>query len=65
MNNEDRERRQMKLASLFFEMGMDLNLVEKMSGVSKETILNKEIYDKCKEVPLTFNNYDSTMYIEK
>ncbi len=38
MNNEDRLRRQKKLAKVFLEMGMDLDLVEQISGLSKEEI---------------------------
>lgn len=38
MNNEDKLRRQKKLAKVFLEMGMDLDLVEQISGLSKEEI---------------------------
>ena len=34
-NEKVREQRQQKLADLFFEMGMDLDLIEKVSGVDK------------------------------
>lgn len=54
MENEDRKRRQMKLANLFYEMGMDLNLVEKMSGVSKQDILNNHLLNSC-NVPVSFD----------
>ena len=40
-NEQDRERRQQKLADLFFEMGMDLDLIEKVSGIDKRKILLK------------------------
>ena len=59
----DREQRQQKLADLFFEMGMDLDLIEKVSGVDKRKIILKRI-NKSKEVPLTLNEYDSNMYLE-
>ncbi|MBQ9730512.1 MAG: hypothetical protein IJV94_00100 [Bacilli bacterium] len=38
MNKEDKLRRQKKLAKVFIEMGMDLDLVEQISGLSKEEI---------------------------
>lgn len=59
-NSEERKRRQKKLANLFFEMGMDLDLIEKVSGIDKSEIL----HNKSKEVPLTINDYNSSMYIE-
>ena len=62
MNNE-RERRQQKLADLFFEMGMDLDLIEKVSGVDKNKLILKSKY-KSKNVPLTLDNNDSNMYLE-
>ena len=64
-NEMIRKQRQEKLANLFFEMGMDLELVEKMSGVDKKEFLNKRIKNnKSMNVPLTINNYDSSIYIE-
>ena len=64
-NEMIRKQRQEKLANLFFEMGMDLDLVEKMSGVDKKDFLNKRIKsNKSMNVPLTINNYDSSIYIE-
>ena len=64
-NEQERKQRQEKLANLFFEMGMDLDLVEKMSGIDKREFLNKRIKEnKSNELPLTLNNYDSSMYIE-
>ena len=62
-NEQDRERRQQKLADLFFEMGMDLDLIEKVSGVDKRKIVLKR-EEKSKGVPLTLNEYDSNMYLE-
>ena len=62
MNNE-RERRQQKLADLFFEMGMDLDLIEKVSGVDKNKLILKSKF-KSKNVPLTLDNNDSNMYLE-
>ena len=59
----EREQRQQKLADLFFEMGMDLDLIEKVSGVDKRKIILKRI-NKSKEGPLTLNEYDSNMYLE-
>ena len=67
MTIEERERkqRQEKLANLFFEMGMDLDLVEKMSGIDKKEFLKKRIKDnKLDNVSLTLNQYDSSMYLE-
>lgn len=65
MNTEERKQRQEKLANLFFEMGMDLDLVEKMSGIDKKDFLNKRIKEnKSKDLSLTLNDYDSSMYIE-
>ena len=61
-NEQERLQRQEKLADLFFEMGMDLDLIEKMSGVDKKKILSKRI--KIDDHPLTTNNYDSSMYLE-
>ena len=64
MNKEnEKEKRQQKLADLFFEMGMDLDLIEKVSGVDKRKIILKRI-NKSKEAPLTLNEYDSNMYLE-
>lgn len=62
-NEKTRELRQQKLADLFFEMGMDLDLIEKVSGVDKRKIILKRI-SKSNDVPLTLNKYDSNMYIE-
>lgn len=53
MKIDERKQRQNKLANLFFEMGMDLDLVEKISGVSKRDILLRKL-----------NNVDNT-YINK
>ena len=39
---------------------MDLDLIEKVSGVDRNEILN----GKSKEVSLTINDYNSSMYIE-
>ena len=38
MVDEERLRRQKKLAKVFYEMGMDLDLIEQISGVKKEEI---------------------------
>lgn len=62
MKNE-REQRQQKLADLFFEMGMDLDLIEKVSGVDKRKLILKKM-TKSSEVPLTFKDNDSNMYLE-
>ena len=62
-NEQDRERRQQKLADLFFEMGMDLDLIEKVSGVDKGKIILKS-KEKSKDHPLTLNEYDSNIYLE-
>ncbi len=58
---EERKRRQMKLANLFLEMGMDVELIEKISGVSKKEFLNKE---EILDVPLTLINKHSNMCVE-
>lgn len=64
-SQQERKERQEKLANLFFEMGMDLDLVEKMSGVDKKDFLKKKIDDnKLHNVSLTLNKYDSSMYLE-
>lgn len=64
-NEIERKQRQEKLANLFFEMGMDLELVEKMSGVDKKDFLNRRINENKSIVhSLTLNNYDSSIYIE-
>ncbi len=63
INEQERQARQEKLANLFFEMGMDLDLVEKMSGIDKKVFLRKKI-EKSKGNSLTLNNYDSSMYLE-
>ena len=63
MSENVREQRQQKLADLFFEMGMDLNLIEKVSGVDKRKILLKRM-GKSHNVPLTLNDNDSNMYLE-
>ena len=60
----ERKQRQEKLANLFFEMGMDLDLVEKMSGIDKKEFLKKRIEDNSGGVLLTTDNYDSSMYLE-
>ena len=62
-NEQEREQRQQKLADLFFEMGMDLDLIEKISGVDKRKIILKRM-DKSKGALLTSNDYDSNMYLE-
>ena len=62
-NSDEREQRQQKLADLFFEMGMDLDLIEKVSGIDKRKIILKRM-GKFNEVPLTLKDYDSSMYLE-
>ena len=59
----EREQRQQKLADLFFEMGMDLDLIEKVSGVDKRKIILKRM-GKSKDLSLTLDKYDSNMYLE-
>ena len=65
MINDEKERlqRQQKLADLFFEMGMDLDLIEKISGIDKKEILLKRM-GKTKDVTLTMRDYTSNMYLE-
>ena len=38
MKNNKRDIRQEKLAKLFFEMGMELNLVSKLCGIEEEKL---------------------------
>lgn len=66
MIKEENERlqRQQKLADLFFEMGMDLDLIEKVSGIDKKDILLKRM-EKSKEYPLTMDSYTSNIYLER
>lgn len=48
MKDEDKLRRQKKLAKVFLEMGMDLDLIEQISGLNKEEfvdIQNQTIYN--------------------
>ena len=40
MDNEDKFRRQRKLAKVFLEMGMDLDLIEQISGLNKEEFVD-------------------------
>lgn len=43
-----RKERQEQLAKVFYEMGMDYEIVEKISGLTKEEI--KKIVDKNNEI---------------
>lgn len=43
MVDEEKLRRQRKLAKVFLEMGMDLDLVEKISGLNKEEFVDNNI----------------------
>ena len=38
MKDSKRRIRQEKLAKLFYEMGMDINVINKISGIEKEVI---------------------------
>lgn len=52
MDNEDKLRRQRKLAKVFLEMGMDLDLIEQISGLNKEEfvdIQNQTIYNSLRK----------------
>ena len=60
----DKERRQQKLADLFFEMGMDLDLIEKVSGIDKRKIILKRMNNKSNEASVTLVGDDSNMYVE-
>jgi hypothetical protein len=42
--DKDRKKRQKELAKVFFEMGMEIDLVEKISGLSKEEL--SDVIDK-------------------
>ena len=44
-------------------LGMDLDLIEKVSGIEKRKIILKRIA-KSKSVPLTLDSYNSNMYVE-
>ena len=46
MEQNERKKYQKKLANLFLEMGMDLDLISKVSGVSKDEIINNRNIDK-------------------
>ena len=61
--DQERKQRQEKLANLFFEMGMDLDLIEKVSGVDKRKIILKRI-NKSKVITscFMFNNNFSFCY---
>lgn len=48
----ERKRRQKELAKVFYEMGMEINLVEKISGLSKEEM--SEVVDR--KEPNTYNS---------
>ena len=63
MNVNERKERQERLANLFFEMGMDLDLIEKVSGVDKRKIILKRM-DNSNKHSLTLNEHDSNMYLE-
>lgn len=54
----EREQRQRKLANLFFEMGMDLDLIEKVSGVDKSELIRDRI-DNSKDNCFSYTNIDS------
>lgn len=53
-NEVERKQRQEKLANLFFEMGMDLDLVEQMSGIDKKELLKHRIEDN-RAINVLFN----------
>lgn len=50
-----KSKRQHKLANIFFEMGMDLDLIEKVSGVNRAEFLRRRI-NLVKEENLTNGN---------
>lgn len=49
MKDEKRKIRQEKLARLFYEMGMDLEVVSKISGVEVNKIIKFSNKEKLKE----------------
>lgn len=49
MKNNKRKIRQEKLARLFYEMGMDVDIVSKISGVEVEKIIKYNSKNKLKE----------------
>ena len=49
MKNNERKIRQEKLARLFYEMGMDIEVVSKISGVEIERIIKYSNQNKLKE----------------
>ena len=50
-----KSKRQHELANIFFEMGMDLDLIEKVSGVNRAEFLRRRI-NLVKEENLTNGN---------
>lgn len=52
-----KSKRQHELANIFFEMGMDLDLIEKVSGVNRAEFLRRRI-NLVKEEDLTNGNND-------
>lgn len=49
MKNDKRKIRQEKLAKLFYEMGMDVETISKISGVEVERIVRRPIKENLKE----------------
>lgn len=49
VKNDKRKIRQEKLAKLFYEMGMDIEVVSKISGVEIEKIIKNSNKEKLKE----------------
>ena len=50
----DKKRRQLELAKIFYEMGMEEDLVCKVSGVEKEQL--KELFNIDKTIVDKYNN---------
>ena len=50
----DKKRRQLELAKIFYEMGMEEDLVCKVSGVEKEEL--KELFNIDKTIVDKYNN---------
>lgn len=60
---DERLKRQMKLAKLFVEMGMDYELVAKISGIDKE-VLTKDIDNEVKTIYNNVRNSKNNSYSE-
>ncbi len=58
MNKEERKQQQLKLAKVFLEMGMDLDLISKISGLERKEFDKSKEVDK--EINCLYNKNDKT-----